>query len=253
MTTYFISDLHLNLNTPELVQGFCHFLGSLEDAETLYILGDFFDAWIGDDFDTPLSQTVAAALTQLSQSGCTIYIMHGNRDFLLGQDFCKRCGAELLEEGVQIVLGNQNVLLLHGDSLCTDDIQYQALRTMLRNPQWQQGILAKSIEERLQIAKQARMDSSEANASKNQDIMDVNQLAVQNALDEAGVTTLIHGHTHRPDDHHWQQEQNGNTRHYRRLVLGDWSSTHGWLIRFEANQANEPNQGLTLEQFKLQA
>ena len=247
MATYFISDLHLNLHSPRLVQGFCRFLEQLEDAESLYILGDFFDAWIGDDFETPLSQTIANSLLALSQSGCRIVIMHGNRDFLLGQAYCQRCGAELLEEGSLIALGDQTILLLHGDSLCTDDAQYQTLRTLLRNPQWQQGILAKSIEERLQIAKQARMDSSEANAAKSQDIMDVNQTAVQQGLDQAGVLTLIHGHTHRPYDHCWSHDD----KQYRRLVLGDWSETHGWMIRFDPADASGTDQGLTLAQFSL--
>lgn len=247
MTTYFISDLHLSLHSPELAQGFCRFIGNLKDAEALYILGDFFDAWIGDDFDTPLSQTVATSLSSLSESGCRVFIMHGNRDFLLGKEYCQRCGAELLEEGSLITLGDQTVLLLHGDSLCTDDTQYQTLRTMLRNPQWQQGILAKSIDERLQIAKQARMDSSESNAAKNQDIMDVNQDAVQAELDKAGVTTLIHGHTHRPHDHKWSHGDQG----YRRIVLGDWTEKQGWMIRFNPDEASSPDQGLLLEKFPL--
>jgi len=247
MATYFISDLHLDMTTPEMVAGFVRFTENLKDAESLYILGDFFEAWIGDDVETPVSQAVAAALSQLAQRGCRIHIMHGNRDFLIGDAFCQQCNASLLPEGSLIKLGNQTALLLHGDSLCTDDVAYQQVRTMLRNPAWQKDILSKSVEERLAFAKQARLESQNSNAMKSDAIMDVNQSAVEKTLQEANVSLMIHGHTHRPFDHQWEK---GDTS-YRRMVLGDWSNQHGWMIRFDPAEADHANQGLTLEQFDL--
>jgi len=247
MTTYFISDLHLDLSTPTMVQGFIHFVDSLRDAEALYILGDFFEAWIGDDVETPISQAVSTALASLSQSGCQVLIMHGNRDFLIGEDFCKQCGATLISEGTVIKLGNQDVLLTHGDDLCTDDVEYQNIRKLLRNPAWQQDILSKSVAERIDIAKQARTESKNSHSMKSDDIMDVNQAAVEAAMQAASVTLMIHGHTHRPHDHAWTTDNQA----YRRMVLGDWSDSHGWMIRFNPDDAGQPNLGLTLEQFPL--
>jgi UDP-2,3-diacylglucosamine hydrolase len=247
MAIYFISDLHLDMTTPDMVAGFVRFTENLKDAESLYILGDFFEAWIGDDVETPVSQAVAAALGQLAQRGCRIHIMHGNRDFLIGNAFCQQCNAHLIPEGSVITLGSQTALLLHGDSLCTDDVAYQQVRTMLRNPAWQQDILSKSVEERIAFAKQARMESQSSNAMKSDDIMGVNQAAVEQALQEANVDLMIHGHTHRPFDHRWES---GDTP-YRRIVLGDWSSQHGWMIRFNPDEADCPDQGLMLEQFPL--
>lgn len=247
MATYFISDLHLDMATPDMVAGFVRFTENLKDAESLYILGDFFEAWIGDDVETPVSQAVAAALSQLAQSGCRIHIMHGNRDFLIGDAFCQQCNASLLPEGSLIELGGQTALLLHGDSLCTDDVAYQQVRTMLRNPAWQKDILSKSVEERLAFAKQARMESQNSNAMKSDAIMDVNQSAVENAMQKANVGLMIHGHTHRPFDHQWEK----GDASYRRMVLGDWSNQHGWMIRFDPTEADHANQGLTLEQFDL--
>ncbi len=249
MATYFISDLHLDLSAPAMTEGFLRFIESLNDAEALYILGDFFEAWIGDDVVTPMSDAVAASLLTLSQQGCSVYIMHGNRDFLMGEAFCQRCGAELLSEGALIPLGSQQAVVLHGDSLCTDDVQYQAVRTMLRNPAWQAQTLAKSVEERIQMAQQARMQSQESNAEKDDDIMDVNQSAVDAELDRAGVTLMIHGHTHRPADHHWQHSAQSR----RRLVLGDWSDHLGWMIRFDASQSDDSNAGITLSSFEFAA
>ncbi|WP_221798667.1 UDP-2,3-diacylglucosamine diphosphatase [Oceanobacter mangrovi] len=241
MAVYFISDLHLSPELSSLTAGFVRYLDSLEDADSLYILGDFFEAWIGDDAVTPLSSEVEQALKRLSERQCSIYLMHGNRDFLIGSDFCQRAGCQLINEGSVIELGDQAVVLLHGDSLCTDDTAYQQVRQMLRNPAWQQQFLAKTIAERIEFARQARQQSQQHGQMTSDEIMDVNPDAVNQALDSAGVELMIHGHTHRPACHQWQADQQSR----QRWVLGDWSETKGWDIRWTA--AN----GLELREFSL--
>lgn len=241
MATYFISDLHLDNKHPLMLQGFLNFLEDIKDAETLYILGDFFEVWIGDDAVTPLSQQVAHALAGLSDSGCQVYLMHGNRDFLIGEAFCQAAKSELIQEETQITLGNESVVLLHGDSLCTEDVDYQKFRLMCRSPQWQQQVLSLSIEQRIAMAQQARAESKSSMEGKDMEIMDVTQAAVDDCLNKAGVHTMIHGHTHRPHDHQWSASNNS----MRRIVLGDWSDSHGWMIRWTESD------GLVLSQFPL--
>lgn len=243
MAIYFISDLHLDLSRPVMAAGFLNFLKDLKDADKLYILGDFFEAWIGDDAQTPLSQQVEAGLKALSASGCEVFVMHGNRDFLLGQEFCERSGASLIEEGSILELGDSKLLVLHGDSLCTDDKDYQQFRQMSRSPQWQQQFLSLTIEQRIAMAKEARAASKESMSNKSDDIMDVNQQAVDQAMTEAGVTQMLHGHTHRPKQHEWALNDEQRTR----TVLGDWSDTQGWLVRWTEEK------GLELEAFELRA
>ncbi len=240
MAIYFISDLHLEPAQKAITDGFLSFLDALNDAEALYILGDFFEVWIGDDYSNEYIELINQALQKCAAKGTKIYFMHGNRDFLVGQAWCDNAQCELLDETKLITLGNESILLMHGDSLCTDDIEYMKARVMLRNPQWQDQLLAKSIPERIEFAKQVRNESKESQKGKSYDIMDVNQEAVDHALSEANCATMIHGHTHRPDIHHWEFEGENRTRY----VLGDWDNK-GWFIKWQAGEA------LKLESFDL--
>jgi UDP-2,3-diacylglucosamine hydrolase len=240
MAIYFISDLHLEPAQKAITDGFLSFLDSLNDAEELYILGDFFEVWMGDDYSNDYIELINKALQQCSAKGTKIYFMHGNRDFLVGQTWCGKAQCELLEESKLITLGDESILLMHGDSLCTDDIDYMQARIMLRNPQWQAQFLAKSIPERIEFAKQARGESKESQKGKSYEIMDVNQEAVDEVLSEANCATMIHGHTHRPNIHHWQFEGENRIRY----VLGDWGDK-GWFIKWQAGEE------LKLESFDL--
>lgn len=223
MRILFISDLHLYSGRPDLTRAMLHFLTTTATkCEQLYILGDLFDAWIGDDFIPADLQPVINALKNLSDSGCQLFFQHGNRDFLIGERFAQLTGARLLPESIIISLDSGPALLMHGDQLCTDDHDYQALRLQIRNPQWQQAVLACSVPERLAMAKKLRMASKTHTADKSNEIMDVNQQAVNQAMTEANCDLLIHGHTHRPAIH---QLKGGK----RRIVLGDWDKT-GWYL-----------------------
>ncbi|MGP9831002.1 UDP-2,3-diacylglucosamine diphosphatase [Marinobacter sp. NSM] len=226
MTTLFISDLHLEESRPDITDAFLTFLREkAAGVEQLYILGDFFEAWIGDDERTPLQEQIAAALKQLSDSGTAIFLMHGNRDFLIGEDFCHRAGATLLDDPTVIDLYGTPTLLLHGDSLCTADVEYQKFRTNMRNPQLQKMMLARPLEDRQQMAKQLRALSMAKNQGKAEDIMDVTPEEVVKELEAHGVQLMIHGHTHRPAVH----ELEANGKPARRIVLGDWHSHLWWL------------------------
>ena len=240
MAIYFISDLHLEPAQKAITDGFLSFLDSLKDAEELYILGDFFEVWIGDDYSNEYIELINQTLQQCSARGTKIYFMHGNRDFLVGQAWCDDAHCELLDESKLITLGDDSILLMHGDSLCTDDVEYMKARVMLRNPQWQEQLLAKSIPERIEFAKQVRNESKESQKGKSYEIMDVNQEAVDKALSEANCITMIHGHTHRPNIHHWKFEGENRIRY----VLGDWGNK-GWFIKWQAGEE------LKLESFDL--
>ena len=219
VSTLFISDLHLDGAWPEVSDQFMSFLAKrASKASSLYILGDLFETWIGDDDDDPHKARVGQALHTLSCQGVDIFFMHGNRDFVLGEDFASRAGMTLLDETCLLNLGTERVGLVHGDTLCSDDLEYQAFRSMVRNPQWQQRMLALSLEERRAFANQAR-DVSRGNMGGNPaEIMDVNQQTVEKTMLELGVSTLIHGHTHRPAIHRFELAG----RQARRIVLGDW-------------------------------
>lgn len=238
MTTLLIADLHLHPSAPEITDGFLAYLvDSASQADALYILGDLFEAWIGDDIlDTPdidpLATQVVEALRKLTDGGTSLYLMHGNRDFLLGSRFAKACGATLLPDPYRIELGGKPVLLMHGDSLCTRDDAYMAFRTQARDPQWQAQVLAMPLEARLELAKSLRQQSGEANSNKAEDIMDVTPHEVERTMIAHDVATLIHGHTHRPAVH--VLEVNGQPA--RRLVLGDWQPQRGWEVRIEAER-----------------
>lgn len=231
MHTLFISDLHLHESRPQVTRAFFHFLYSHAiHAETLYILGDFFDAWIGDDDDSELLQDVASGLHKLSELGVAIYFMHGNRDFLLGKAYASKAGMSLIDDGTVIDLYGTPTLLMHGDTLCTGDTEYQQFRTMVRSPQWQQQILAQPLAARRALAAQLRAKSQSMNSLKADDIMDVSPTDVIAQMEAARVTRLIHGHTHRPARH--QLVVAGNPA--ERIVLGDWHDS-GWCIKADQN------------------
>jgi len=220
LSTLFISDLHLSPERPAIVALFLDFLrGRARGAEALYILGDLFEYWIGDDAGRqPEYRPLTAALRALTQAGVPVYVMHGNRDFLLGPGFEQDTGCRIIPDPTLITLYGEPVLLMHGDTLCTDDVDYLRFRAMVRNPQWVQAFLAKSIPERIAVVREYREVSKAATATKKPEIMDVNPTAVEAALREHRVRHLLHGHTHRPARHVFQLD--GAT--VRRTVLGDW-------------------------------
>ena len=218
----FISDCHLDPGRPQVTQALTAFLQQrAAHASHLYILGDLFEVWLGDDDTAPEYRPVIDSLARLSDS-CDIFFMAGNRDFLLGEDFAARVGLTLLHEPHALQLGQSRVLLLHGDSLCTDDHDYQAFRAMVRNPQWQAEFLAKPLPERRQIAAQLRRDSVAAMSLKASEIMDVNHAAVTECFRQHDADVIIHGHTHRPAVHRYEAEMT-------RIVLGDWVSEPSYL------------------------
>jgi UDP-2,3-diacylglucosamine hydrolase len=225
MTAYFISDLHLSEETPHIYEAFKDFLTRLQTGDDLYILGDFFDAWIGDDEDATFALEVKETLRQLTRRGVTGCMLPGNRDFLLGETFCRETGFTLLPEEHVITLNGERVLLMHGDSLCTDDTEYMKFRQMVRNPAWQAQVLSLPLAQRRAMAAQLRQQSKSLNAMKAEDIMDVNQREVEARLGYGGVTKLIHGHTHRPRNH--TIENVGSSA--ERWVLGDWGINLYWI------------------------
>ena len=228
MSTLFISDLHLDESRPHIVDAFEHLLaGEARAADALYILGDLFESWIGDDDDAALPARVAQALRRRRDHGVSIHFMHGNRDFLLGADYAARAGLTLLADPSVIELAGERTLLMHGDTLCTDDVDYQRFRARVRDPQWQRAFLARPLAERRAFAAQARGESSRQTAMKAADIMDVNPLAVAATMRAHGVRRLIHGHTHRPATHRFLLDG----QPAERIVLGDWYEQASVLTR----------------------
>jgi UDP-2,3-diacylglucosamine hydrolase len=231
VATLFISDLHLNGAQPEITAQFVAFLrGEARQAEQLYILGDLFEFWVGDDDPDPTYQQVQHALRALSAAGVPCSVMHGNRDFLLGQKFCARTGCQLIDDGIVINLYGQRVLLTHGDVLCTDDHSYQRLRRIVRNPLVQWMFMHLPLSSRERIATRVRTGSQLHTQRAATSIMDVNSAAVQQAFVAANVQLMIHGHTHRPGIHHYPAGVITNTR----IVLGDWYS-QGSVLRWSAD------------------
>lgn len=227
MTTLFISDLHLEPGRPEITRLFLELLGSeASGAEALYILGDLFEFWIGDDVNSPLADEVSQCLRQLADKGVPVYFIHGNRDFLLGEEYADAAGMQLLPQVHKLDLHGVDTLIMHGDSLCLDDIEYQKFRRMVREPAWQQQLLSRSVEERLQIAAEYRDASKSHTDSSPMEIMDVTRSAVEAIMQKYQVNRLIHGHTHRPAIH---QLTLGTTA-AERIVLGDWYR-HGSVLR----------------------
>ena len=224
--TLFISDLHLDARRPATTQQLVQLLGGrARHADALYILGDLFEAWIGDDDDTLPGRTVVNALQACTSSGLPVFIMHGNRDFLLGGEFMQRSGATLLDDPAIIDLYGTPVLLTHGDLLCTDDTQYQAFRQRVREPGWQRDFLARPLAERRRLAAEMRDASHAAKHHKPEAIMDVSASAVTGLMRHHGVRWLIHGHTHRPAIHEFDMDGAAALR----MVLGDWY-TSGSLL-----------------------
>lgn len=220
-STLFISDLHLDASRPELSRALAAFLQRHAHCHALYILGDLFEAWIGDDDDEEPAPETCRLLRRFSDRGPSLYLMHGNRDFLLGEEFARRAGATLIPDPTVIDLYGEPTLLMHGDSLCTSDTSYQAFRKQARDSRWQSEILARSLEERRALATQMRHLSKEQNSNKAEDIMDVTPAEVARVMAAHGVRQLIHGHTHRPMRH--------EEAHGLRWVLGDWGQK-GWAI-----------------------
>jgi UDP-2,3-diacylglucosamine hydrolase len=222
-----ISDLHLEEERPDITRAFLHFLATrARQAEALYILGDFFEVWIGDDAMTPFQQSIADALRALSERGTRIYLMHGNRDFMLGKGFCRAAGCTLLGDPSVVELGGERVLLMHGDSLCTRDEGYMRLRRLLRNPLSLFILRNLPLSTRRKLARKLRNESRTQTRMKASDIIDVTPELIPRVLAEHGVRTLIHGHTHRPATH--ELEVDG--RPARRIVLGDWDQ-QGWALQ----------------------
>lgn len=219
MSTLFVSDLHLDPERPAVTDLFLHFLGEeARGAQALYILGDLFEAWVGDDDDTELAHAVAAALHQVSHAGTPIGFIRGNRDFLLGQDYAERCGMRLLPDPCVLVLHGEPTLLLHGDLLCSDDTAYLTLRRQMRDPAWQANFLAQPLPARRAFAQQARAASRAHQQSMALEIGDATDSEVDAMFARYGVSRMIHGHTHRPKIH----AHRVGDRDCERIVLGDW-------------------------------
>lgn len=238
MTTLFISDLHLDPTRPEITRLFGEFIdGEARDADALYILGDLFEAWVGDDDPSQVGAFVSGKLSQLQEAGVPIYFIRGNRDFLLGDDYARRAGFSILPDPAVVMLHGKPVLLMHGDLLCTDDLAYQQFRTQTRDPAWQQQFLAQPLDTRLAFAQQARA-ASQTHQSGLKDtgqletITDVAPATVEATLRRYGIDTLIHGHTHRPATH--ALEVDGGD--CQRIVLGDWYE-QGSVLRVDAHGA----------------
>lgn len=221
--TLFISDLHLSEDQPHISRLFLNFtLNTAPEAEALYILGDLFEYWAGDDDRiTPFHQEIIGAIRAVSQQGTPVFIMHGNRDFLMDKQFAHDCLATLLPDPTLIDLYGTPTLLTHGDALCTDDVQYQAFRTQVRAPEWRNNFLGLPLAQRKAQIEQLRKMSEESKQTKAMDIMDVNLSAVADLFRSNHYPRMIHGHTHRQKHH--QHEVDGKT--CDRWVMGDWHQT----------------------------
>ena len=217
----FISDLHLDASRPNITQAFIAFIQQqASQAERLFILGDWFEYWAGDDdLDDPDYQAIFSALADLHQSACQIFLMHGNRDFLMGQQMAQRCHAQLLNDPTPLTLYGKKILLSHGDALCTDDVEYQQFRASVRQSAWQEKFLSQPLSTRKQQIASLRQQSEQAKQSKSMMLMDVNDDALKQLFkDYQYPEILIHGHTHRPAIHEYQIDGH----QCRRVVLGDW-------------------------------
>jgi len=231
MTTLFISDLHLEASRPEIGAQFLQFLeGEARDAAAVYILGDLFESWVGDDDPNPHYAAMKVAIRDLSDSGVPLFLMHGNRDFLIGELFAEETGVTILDDPETIELHGDKVMLSHGDALCIDDKQYQQVRIMTRSAEWQTEFCAKPLAERMAFAENARRQSQAYHDSVGNDIMDVNQDAVVGTFRNRDIDILLHGHTHRPAIH----EIDLGGRAGKRIVLGDWYE-QGSVVRWDEN------------------
>ena len=230
MSALFISDLHIDETRPDVLAGLQRLVEQeAPTVDALYILGDLVEVWVGDDDDGPVATAVRATLATASRH-CAVYVMHGNRDFLIGPKFAADTGTTLIDDPTIVELDDQRVLLAHGDAYCTRDVEYQRVRELFRSRAWQTQVLASSLEERRALAASLRARSIAANENKAANIMDVTPSTIDRALDEAAATLMVHGHTHRPGIHDL-----GNGR--RRLVLGDWDRC-AWKLRLVQGEAD---------------
>jgi UDP-2,3-diacylglucosamine hydrolase len=219
VTSWFASDLHLDPSTPQIADRFKRFLaGPAREARSLFLLGDLFEAWIGDDDPEPAHREVVAAIAALAAAGTLVYVMRGNRDFMIGERFCADSGAILLDDPVILDVDGKRVMLSHGDGLCVDDRAYQKLRALVRDPSLREGFARLPIEARRRLASEAREGSREHLANASAYITDVNQRAVDAVMRDADVPLMIHGHTHRPGVHRFGSDGVERTR----VVLGAW-------------------------------
>ncbi len=231
--TLFISDLHLSQDHPLSTALFLNFVADISpEAETLYILGDLFEYWAGDDdLNDPYHVRITAALRGLNDRGTRVYIMHGNRDFLMEEELGSACNATLLDDPTLLDLYGTPTLLTHGDALCTDDTEYQNFRDQVRNGNWQTRFLAQPLAQRKSQIEQMRVQSETQKSGKQMELMDVNAKAVEELLRRNGYPRVIHGHTHRPAKHLHQVD--GHT--CERWVLGDWDSGKAATLRCDAH------------------
>ncbi len=230
MSYCFISDLHLNQDRPDITKAFLNFLENTAcKAEKLYILGDLFEAWIGDDDQNEFISEIQNALIRINKTTKVLF-MHGNRDFLIGPDFASSAGMKILADPVVEEMFGDPVLLMHGDLLCTEDIDYQKFRKVSRDIKWQKEFLSKPLAERRIIAQNLRGASKEATGKKKEEIMDVSECEVIKIIQESSVSLLIHGHTHRPNSHSIALEKHTA----KRIVLGDWDE-YGWYVWMDSN------------------
>jgi UDP-2,3-diacylglucosamine hydrolase len=219
VTVWFASDLHLDPSTPEIAARFHRFLdGPVQGARSLFLLGDLFEAWIGDDDPEPAHREVIARLAALAASGTLVYVMRGNRDFMLGDRFCREAGATLLDDPAILTVADERIAISHGDGLCIDDRAYQKLRALVRDPALRAGFARLPIDARRRLASEAREGSREHLANAGNYITDVNPAAVETVFRGAGVGVMIHGHTHRPGVHRLPVDGRERTR----VVLGAW-------------------------------
>jgi len=224
----FISDLHLSPETPAATDALLRFLREIApEAESLYVLGDLFEFWIGDEgLDQPYARQIAQAFRALADRGTRLCFMHGNRDFLVGERFAQASGLQLLPDPTVVDLYGTPTVLMHGDTLCSDDREYQQFRAMVRNPAWQQAFLAKPLQERVRMAREVRGKSEQAKQVKDMTIMDVASATVDDAFRAHNYARLIHGHTHRPARH----EHKVDDRDCERWVLADWYDHGSYLL-----------------------
>ncbi len=229
MAAIFISDLHIDASRPAITEQFLSFLAAeAKDADALYILGDLFESWVGDDAADSAQSAAISGIRSLTGSGVPCFVMHGNRDFLLAGRFSSISGAQLLPDPLIVTLYGEPVLVMHGDALCTDDLAYQRLRATVRDADWQRQFLALPVAARRAIAGAARVGSQAHTSAMEHAITDVNDASVALALRNAGTSTLLHGHTHRPAIHALEVDGRPCTR----IVLGDWYD-QGSMLRWD--------------------
>ncbi len=246
MATIFISDLHLTSSRPDITHCFFEFMSNeAVHTDALYVLGDLFEFWIGDDDNSPFNQTIKAAFKELTDSGVPCYFIQGNRDFLIGKRFAAETRITLLEEVCAIDLYDERAVILHGDTLCTDDVSYQVYRAKVHQPwlQWLYNRLPLMLKKKIAFKVQSNIGAEKK--EKSLDIMDVNQSAVESVLNKYNARLMIHGHTHRPDIHYFQLRRDFESESSRctRIVLGDWYK-QGSILIFEKGSYELKNKPL---------